>query len=530
MTQRSFLRGAVVLIAASLVTRVMGFVYRIFLTRIIGAQGIGLFQLVFPLLSLVLTFVTAGLPVAISKLVAEALVQGDRVRVQRILRVSTVVIGTMAVVFTILMWVLRGFVQSHWLTDARAYPSYLAMIPIVSIIAVSSIYRGYFQGLQDMTPPAWASIVEQSIRILSVWVLAAYFVQFNLAYAAAGAMVGMLLGEFAGMLFMIVSYRRRGRLSQVMPDASARSLETSRQTLKAIANIAGPVTLSRLIWSLIYAIEPILVTRSLWTAGVAKHASTALYGQYGGMALPLLVFPTVITGSLAVNLVPSVSEAMAGETRNDRQVRLRVDQSWRVTAMVGFPTSVVLTLFATPLCAMIYGEPSVGPILALMAPAGFLLYLQAPFSGILQGLDKAGLAMVNSITGGVVRLGLIYVLASDPRFGIYGVALATTASVVLTTTLHFIGIVHYVGFPIRIGDTLKIAGASVICLFAMLALARGDVAHLGNLHVLSSILFGCVLNFCLLCSLRVLTSRSVQRIPRIGKFLASVVSALPFAI
>ncbi|WDL96187.1 stage V sporulation protein B [Alicyclobacillus sp. ALC3] len=530
MTERSFLRGAVVLIAASLVTRIMGFVYRIFLTRIIGAQGIGLFQIVFPLLSLVLTFVTAGLPVAISKLVAEALVQQDRVRVQRILRVSTGVIGTMTVIFTLLMWLMRGFVSSHWLTDPRAYPTYLAMIPIVSIIAVSSVYRGYFQGLQDMAPPAWASILEQTVRILSVWVLAAYFVRFSLAYAAAGAMVGMLLGELAGMVFLIVAYRRRGRISYVLPNAPARSLETVRQTLRAITKIAAPVTGSRLIWSLIYAIEPILVTRSLWLAGVAKDTSTALYGQYGGMALPLLVFPTVITGSLAVNLVPSVSEAMAGETRNDRQVRIRVDQSWRVTAIVGFPTSIVLTLFATPLCAMIYREPSVGPILALMAPVGFLLYLQAPFAGILQGLDKAGLAMVNSIAGGVVRLGLIYVLASQPHLGIYGVAIATSISVVLTAVLHFIGIVHYVGFPIRLIDTLKIAVASLISLIGMLALSRGHAAQLSGTHLLSAILFGFILYFTLLCSFRVLTSRSIRRIPRIGPVLANIVSYLPFAV
>lgn len=529
MTQRSFLRGAVVLIAASLVTRIMGFIYRIFLTRIIGAEGIGLFQLVFPLLSLVLTFVTAGLPVAISKLVAEALVQGDRVRVRRILRVSTAVIATMAVLFTILMWVLRGFVQSHWLTDPRAYPTYLAMIPIVGVIAVSSIYRGYFQGLQDMAPPAWASIVEQTVRIASVWVLAAYFVQFSLAYAAAAAMLGMLLGELSGMIFMIISYQRRGRLSIVLPDAPLRSLETTRKTLHAIVEVAGPVTLSRLIWSLIYAIEPVLVTRSLWLAGVAKQGATALYGQYGGMALPLLVFPTVITGSLAVNLVPSVSEAMAGETRDDRRVRLRVAQSWRVTAIVGFPTTVVLTLFATPLCRVIYHEPSVGPILALMAPAGFLLYLQAPFAGVLQGLNKAGLAMMNSVVGGLLRLALIYVLASRPHLGIYGVAIATTISVCVTTGLHFIGIIRYVGFPIHLVDTAKIAIASLVCLYAMDVMVRNRM-QVSGIHLLSAIAFGALLNFFLLCAFRVLTTRNVRRIPRIGPFLARVVQAVPFAV
>ncbi|MCL6627906.1 MAG: oligosaccharide flippase family protein, partial [Alicyclobacillus shizuokensis] len=170
MVRRSFLQGAIILMAAALVNRILGFVYRIFLTRLIGAEGIGLFQLVSPLLSLILTFVTAGLPVAISKLVAETVVQRDKVRTLRVLRVSTVVILSMAALFTLLMWLLRGLVRQYWLTNPMAYPTYLAMIPIVSVIAVASIFRGYFQGLQDMSPPAWASILETLVRIGSVWV------------------------------------------------------------------------------------------------------------------------------------------------------------------------------------------------------------------------------------------------------------------------------------------------------------------------------------------------------------------------
>lgn len=524
--RRSFLHGAFVLIAASLVTRILGFVYRIFLTRLIGAAGMGLFQLVFPLLSLVLTFVTAGLPVAISKLVAEAIVQRDRVRVQRVLRVSAVVILSMAFVFTILMWVFRGFIRSHWLTDARAYPAYVAMIPVVAVIAVSSIYRGYFQGLQDMAPLAWASILETVVRIGSIWFLAAYFVRYSLPYAAAAAMVGMVLGELAGLVFLIVSYQRRGRLSVVLADAPNRSLESARQTFKALVEIAAPVTLSRLIGSVIYALEPILVTRALLMAGVATQEATSLYGKFSGMAIPLLVFPTVFTGSLAVNLVPSVSEAMAGSERH--RVRMRLAQSWRATAMVGFPTSVVLTLFAEPLCRIIFREPSVGPILAVMAPAGFLLYLQGPLAGILQGLNRAGAAMRNSIVGGVIRLGLYYVLASRPDLGILGVAWAVTLSICLTTALHFFSVYRAVGFAVHAPDTAKIALAALISLVLMdLFSPHPELLTSGQL--LAAILAGFIAYFTLLCSFRVITSHTMERIPKIGGILAHVIAAIPFA-
>jgi stage V sporulation protein B len=527
MVRRSFLHGAFVLMAASFVTRIMGFVYRIFLTRLIGAQGIGLFQLVFPLLSLVLTFVTAGLPTAISKLVAEAVVQGDRVRVVRILRVSTAVILTMATIFTILMWLLRGVVRHYWITDPRAYPTYLAMIPITGIIAVSSIYRGYFRGLQDMAPTAWGQIIEQTVRILSIWILAAYFVRFSLSMAAAAAMFGGVLGEFSGLMYLVIQQRRRARLSQIMPDAPNRSLETTRQTLWAIAVIAGPVTLSSLIGSLIYAVEPVLVTRALLQAGVTTHTATMLYGQYGGMAIPLLVFPTVVTGALAINLVPSVSEAIADD--GSQRVRIRLQQSWRATAMVGFPTSVVLTLYAAPLCGIVFNEPSVGRILAIMAPAGFLLYLQGPLAGILQGMNRAGIAMRNSVIGGVLRLILIYLLASQPRFGILGVAWSVTISVCLTTALHFISVYRRVGLSIRIEDTAKIAVASLIVLCTMDWFMRHG-GTVGAAQLLVSIVTSVMVYLVSLCCLRVLTTETIRRIPRIGPILAAFVGYLPFAV
>jgi stage V sporulation protein B len=527
MNRHSFFHGAFVLIAAALVTRVMGFAYRIILVRIVGAAGMGLFQLVFPLLSFVLTFVTAGLPIAISKLVAEAVVQRDRVRVERILRVSTAVILTMAVLFTALMWFLRGLVAAHWLSDPRAYPTYLAMIPIVGIIAISSIYRGYFQGLQDMAPTAWASIIETAVRIVSILILAMYFIQFSLAYAAAAAMMGMVLGELASLLFYVFQYYRRGRLSVVLADAPTRSLETTKQTLRAIAQIAAPVTLSRLIWSFIYALEPVLVTRALSHAGIATPAATALYGQYGGMAIPLLVFPTVFTSSLAVNLVPSVSEAIAED--ESRRVQTRLSQSWTATALVGFPTSVILTIFAEPLCRVVFRESAVGSILAIMAPTGFLLYLQQPLAGILQGLNHAGIAMRNGIIGGVLRLGLMYYFASQPQLNILGVAWAVSISVCVTTALHFWSVYRLVGFAIDITDTTKIVVASLCML--------GSVDWLSHAHhilrapqLLYVVSVGFLVYFILLCVFQVLTTTRVKRIPRIGEWLAGIVRLIPFAV
>lgn len=527
MNRQPFLHGALVLMMAGLVTRVMGFVYRIFLTRMIGAQGMGLFQIVFPILGLVLTFVTAGLPLAISKLVAEAVAQNDAQRIKRMIRISVWTVSTMTILFTVLMFLLRGVILTHWLSDPRAYPTYLAMIPVVGIIGISSIYRGYFQGLQDMSPTAWGTILEQTVRIISIWVLAAYFVQFSLAYAAAAAMMGMVLGEFCGLMYLVIQQRRRGRLTDILPDAPLTTSESMRQTLHSMAEIALPVTLSKLIWSLLFAAEPVLVMRALKAAGFATGASTAMYGQYSGMAIPLLVFPTVFTGSLATNLVPSVSEAVANNEYF--RVRIRLAQSFTATAMVAFPTAVVLTMFATPLSDAIYKEAAVGPILAVMAPFEFLLCLQAPLTGILQGLNKTGIAMMNSIVGGVLKLLLIVLLASNPTFGILGVGMATAAAFTLSALLNLWFVVHYVGFSIRLQPLARVSIASV-AMFAYMQIITLHHMAMPIVTLLIAVFGGFILYFGLLCALRVLTSKNAGRIPRVGPWLAKLVRAMPFAV
>lgn len=527
MNRRTFLHGALVLMISGLVTRMMGFAYRIILTRMIGAQGMGLFQIVFPILGLVLTFVTMGFPLAISKLVAEALAQNNRDKIQRIMRISTWCVMTMSLLMTAVMFALRHFIASHWLTDPRAYPTYLAMIPVVTIIAISSLYRGYFQGLQDMAPTAWASIVEQTVRIASIWILAAYFVRYSLAYAAAAAMVGMVIGEFSGLLLMVIQQRRRGRLGDIITGEPTAPTEPLRDTIHSIRQISLPVTLSKLIWSMMFAAEPVLVMKALQTAGFAVAKSTELYGQYSGMAIPLLVFPTVITGSLATNLVPAVSEAAAaGEIF---RIRRRLSQSFTATAIVSFPAAVILTMFATPLSHVIYKEAGVGPLLAVMAPFEFLLCLQAPLTGILQGLNRAGIAMMNSIIGGISKLLLIILLASHPTFGIIGVSMATAFSFTLSTLLNLWFVVRLVGFSIRFQSLGRIGLASV-AMFGYMQMVTRHASIIPFSQLMLAMIGGFILYFGLLCTLRVLTSRNVRRVPKIGPFLAQFVKWMPFAV
>ena len=528
MNRQSFIAGTSILIGASLVTRVLGFVYRIAITRLIGAEGIGLFQMVFPLLSLILTIATSGMRVAIAKLVAESVVTGDRRRIRRVLSIAGIVTGALSLLLSAVCALYGHELARRVFTDPRAYYPFMMLIPLIPIIAVSSVLRGYFQGLQIMSTPSAAAILETLVRIAGVWAIASLSLARGLEYAAAAVSAGMILGELAGCLYMFLVYWKRARVRSLSLPAAAGRPEPARATVRAMLGLALPVTFSGFIGSIAYAVEPILVTRSLLGTGLTASAATRLYGEYSGMAIPLLVFPTVFTYSLAVQLVPSVSEALAAG--RSKLVARRLNQSFRVTAIVGFPMSLILLQFATPLCQLIYGQPQVGEILAIMAPCGFLLYLQGPLSGILQGINRAGTAMRNSLIGSGVKLAVIYLLASDPAIGVKGAAWALTAAVTLTTLLHTGSIHRLVGFYVNVADTAKIAAATAAAGLLMQGLWLALAARMHLAPVLFIVLFaGLVFYACLLLAMRAVTSRMLARIPAVGKTLARFVHSLPFA-
>ncbi len=211
MTKQTFLKGAFILIIAGLITRFLGFVNRIVIARIMGAEGVGLYMMAVPTLILVINLTQLGLPVAISKLVAEAEANNDRGKIKKILVVSLSITAVLSLIFTTVMILFAPFVAQTLLTDERAYYPLIAISPIVPIVALSSVMRGYFQGKQNMKPTAISQVIEQIVRITLVAVTTTAFLPLGIEYAAAGAMISVVFGELASLLFMIFMFKTNKR-------------------------------------------------------------------------------------------------------------------------------------------------------------------------------------------------------------------------------------------------------------------------------------------------------------------------------
>lgn len=460
MTKQTFIKGAMILLAAGIITRLLGFLPRIALPRIIGAEGVGLYQLSYPFLAVMLTIITGGIPLAVAKWIAEAESQGDSARVKYILRTAMGLVVTLGSIMTAAMLLFAPWITEHVLPDARVYHTFLVMTPLLLIVGISSVYRGYFQGKQNMVPSAVSQITETIIRIIGSLSFAYFLLPYGLEWAAAGAMLGTVAGEIGGLAVLLWKFHRdKGRDKksiEASPDAHSKNIPVLRKLL----GLSIPVTGSRIIGSLSYLLESIFTARSLAAAGIATGVATAQYGALQGMIVPLLLLPTALTYSLAVSLVPSLSEAAA---RGDRAlIHKRLHQSLRLALVSGAPFVVVMALFAEPLCRLLYAHAEIAPMLQLMAPVGIFIYLQAPLQAALQALDKPGTALINTLIGATVKLILIVKLASDPDFGIYGALIAINVNIVLVTVLHGISVLRFIGFRMNLYDFLKVGAAMVI--------------------------------------------------------------------
>lgn len=454
MTKQTFLQGTLILIAAGMITRFLGFINRIVVARLMGEEGIGLYMMALPTLFLVYTLTQFGLPIAISKRVAEAEAKGDMLKIKKILIISLTITGTLSIFFTIGMVAAAPVIATKFLTDERTLYPLLAISPMVPITAVSSVIRGYFQGRQNMKPQSYAQVIEQLVRISCVALLVKLFLPYGVEFAAAGAMFSVIIGELCSLLFMLRMFRLKKRFK--VRNKVFSYIRSGRQTLHELMTIALPATGSRLVGSISNFMEPILVSQSLAIAGVQTVVATKQYGELVGYALPLLFIPTFITHSLAVALVPNISEA---EARNKQQlIHYRIHQAIRISFASGALATVILTLYSDSILHFMYGSSNASKFLVLMAPFFILLYVQYPLNAALQALDYAKPAMWNSIVSTAVKFAVLIALATNEQFGIMGVAVAMVVGVVLGTFLHFATLVKVISFRMPVKDLMKMAG------------------------------------------------------------------------
>lgn len=517
----AFLKGTLVLTIGGAIVKVTGALNWMILSRVLSAEGIGIYQLAFPIYVLAFTVSSAGFPVAISIVTAEKLANNDFKGAKRVFTVSLSVMAITGLIMSLLMYFGAGWlIDTHFVRDARAYHSLIALAPAVFFVTMLSSFRGYFQGWQFMTPTAVSQIVEQLVRVVTMIAFASMLLPQGLEYAAAGATFGAAPGAVVALGVLLAYYwQLKKRYREKLKDQVAYAVqETKRSIIRRIVKLSIPVSLAQMLLPVVAILDLLIVPLRLEAAGFSVERATELYGYLTGMALPLVNMATILTASLALSLVPAISEAAA---LGDRQMSYqRVATAMRISNLITIPACIGLSILATPVSQIFYGAPEAGTTVAVMVIGIFFLGMQQVSTGILQGLSHTSIPLVNMVISLLVKVLINWILVALPWWGIVGAAWGTVADYAVAAILNIYFVKRYTGFSIDLVETGKMLvagvamGGVIYAAFGLLA-AGGVFIATAVAIVAGSLVYGVVL---------ILTGGLVEQdiriLPYVGPWLA----------
>ena len=522
---KSFLKGAVILGLAGIVIKVLGAFFRIPLTNIITDDGMGYYQTAYPIYNLFLTLAIAGIPTAIARMVAERTALDRRYEAHRVFKVSFWLLLATGVFTSSILFFGAGAI-TRAIKEPGAIYCMQAIAPALFFCPLMSSFRGYFQGLQDMTPTAVSQVVEQAFRVAIGLGLAVILLPKGLNIAAAGASFGATAGAFFGFLGIGLIYlRRRRSILKEVGSVVPKDVESVRDIFRDILIIAVPITIGSAVLPVINTIDTAIVKTRLISIGFDSDMARALYGQLTGMAAPLLNFPQVLLQAVSMSIVPVVASAY--KRKETDFMHENINLALRYAAILSIPCAVGMSVLARPIMEMFYprvreSAASAGGCLEILAYGVIFLGMAHALNGILQGIGKQMIPVKNLCIGALVKIILTYVLTGIPALNVRGAAISTVAAYLTAAFLDFRAMRKYTGTEVDYKLTFvkpvicaAVMGIAVRIVYRLLYLRVG-----GSLNALISICAGIAVYFVLVLAVKAITIEEIERLPKGRKIAA----------
>lgn len=382
MSRKNIITGTLILTCANLITKCMGFFYRVFMSNAIGAEGMGLYQLILPLYMLAWSITSAGFTTTISHLAAQEYIRGQNGNIGRIVKQAVCLSLCASAAVSCVLFFGADSIALSMLRDRRAAFSLRLLALAVPFMAASSCFRGFFLGIQETLVPAFSQVLEQTVRILTIYFLAGIFVPRGLSYACGAAVCGILFGELLSCGFTVWNYFHYKRKHKFIRKPTL----SSPAVLAMILSTALPLSASRIAGSLLSTVENLLIPRQLQLHGQNTVQALSTYGELTGMAMPLVLLPSACLMAASVSLVPEISEACA--VKQDTRISKTVSATFLFTSVIGFGAAALFAVFPHEICYIVYDRAALGQVLFPLAFLCPLLYAQTTLHGLLNGLGE----------------------------------------------------------------------------------------------------------------------------------------------
>ena len=532
MKKNTFFGGAAILAATTLIVKLIGAIYKIPLANILTDPAYADFDSAYSVYGVFLTFSTAGLPVALSKLISESLALERRNQVRRTFRLAFAAFLALGLFSFFCMSVLAVPLSTYALKNPKAVYCVVALSPSVLCVCMVSAFRGYFQGHFNMTPTGVSQIIEAAFKVLVGIPLAYALLKMNIQnpdipdlgerLPAVGAIIGVSVGSIVALLYMVFLYLKYRR---TLPRGRDKT-DSNQEILSSLFKLAIPITLTAATSSIVILIDTSIIMERLQSvylsqgmlAEAALDAARSLKGMYA-KCTSIYNLPFAMMGALTACIIPAVSAALA--RRNRKEAQKLSESALRIGLLVAMPMGMGIFALGEPIMALLIRNTDAsiaGPLLSVLGIASIFVSIQALLNSVLQANGIVTLPVVAAILGGVAKLVVNYVLVGNPDIMINGAPLGTLACFVLIVLLELFILHRAVRRPpsfLRAAAKPALAsGSMAVAVKVTYDLFSGPLSQGNTVSTLAAILVGVVIYLLLVLILQAVTAEDLSLMPK----------------
>lgn len=416
--REKFIKSTIILLIGGFLTKILGMIIKIVMSRMIGTEGLGLYMLILPTFSLFIGIAQFGMPIAFSKLVAEQTKNNKRL-FSSIIPITLIINIILIAIIILIAPVLSNF----FLHESRVYLGILAMALVIPFTSISSICRSYFFGIQKMFPHVLSNLVEDIVRLTLMIVGIPFFIDKCLEYAVCFIILSNVISEGVSILILFFFLPKKVCFSK-------QDLMPKKSYMKDLLSIGIPNTTGRLIGNIGYFLEPIILTSALLMVGYSSNYITIQYGIISGYVIPILLLPSFFTLAISQALLPIVTKEYSVGNINNTKKKIKL--ALTLSLVIGIPVTILLVLFPEFFLKLIYNTTEGASYMRVLAPVCLFQYIQSPLAFSLDAMGKSKDNMIATTLGIIVRTALLFIL-SLLKIGIWGLVISTSINILVVT-------------------------------------------------------------------------------------------------
>jgi len=517
MSERTsnYLKGASILVAAGILSRLLGLFFKIPLYQMVGSYGNGIYGNVTSIYNLLLMVSTVGFPVAISKMVSESIAQNEYATAHRVFKLSILILAVLGALSSLFL-----FFGAEWIIEtanwtAESYPALVAIALAPLFISFVSAFRGFFQGFQIMTPTAVSQILEQLVRVFLGVVLCWAFVgQFGIGLGVGGAVFGATAGGLvAAILLAYLYYGFVTKNKHLLKTRTSKRQRSNRALLKRLVIISIPVTLTSALVAMFSTVDSFIYVSRLGVAGIDEVTATMMFGDFTNVE-QLINIPLIISGNLAVAMIPAISESFS--MRDRKAMNEKIILAIRVILLVAFPSCIGLSVLSYGIFDLLFpGSPYGGFILSTFSYATIFMMLSNTFQSILQSIDRFRIPLINLGVAIIIRFITGWIFLSIPFFNIQGIVISSMITFIYLTLANYASVKRYTHIKVDfIHTALKPLVAATVMGIVVFFAYKGITALLGGfMGIIMAVIIGIFIYSFVLVLIKGITADEIRVLP-----------------